>query len=85
MLVRFRVCFNKAFISDVFKDGVRIVLNIIDLGKGSFKDIAFKYYIEVFVWSVDFTVRFVCTRCKRCMKDEKYFRGMFCVNSIVWN
>ena len=85
MLARLRACLNKASISDALKDGARTVLNIIDSGKGSSKDTAPKHHIEALVWPVDFTVRFACTRCKRCMKDEKHFRGMSCANSTVWN
>lgn len=87
LVERLRACLNDADINDDLKKGARTVLSIIDTGAGSSTDIASDntHQIEAIVWPADFSVRFACVHCKRCVSNIKLFKGSQCPRQVVWS
>lgn len=86
LVERLRACLGNADISDDLKKGARTVLNIIDSGAGISTDTASdnKHQIEAIVWPADFSVRFACVHCKRCVCNIRRFARHPCPRKIIW-
>ena len=43
-----------------------------------------RHVVEALVWPTDYSVKFACVKCKRCVAREDRLRGS-CSNQITWN
>eukprot|EP00435_Cladocopium_sp_Y103_P050110 s1517_g15.t1 len=85
LIARLRDCLKQPAISPELKRGAQTVLNIIDVSGGNSTDTAGanKHQFEAIVWPADFSVKFACLKCKRCVLRE---RGITpCTGKITWN
>ena len=86
LVERLRACLKNADISDDLKKGARTVLEIIDSGAFRTTDTAADstHQIEAIVWPANFTVRFACVHCKRCVNNIRRLTGSQCPRKMVW-
>jgi hypothetical protein len=86
LVERLRACLKNADISDDLKKGARTVLEIIDSGAVCTTDTAADstHQIEAIVWPANFTVRFACVHCKRCVNNIRRLTGSQCPRKMVW-
>ena len=80
---RLRACLDKPSVADELKKGARTVLDIIDPGVSN-SPCAQEHVVEALVWPTDYSVKFACVKCKRCVTREDRLRGS-CSNQITWN
>ena len=83
LIKRLRACLDKPSVSDNLKEGARTVLDIIDPGVPDTHSTQ-THVVEALVWPTDFSVKFACVQCKRCVTRENRLRGP-CNNQITWN
>ena len=85
LIARLRGCLKQPAISLELKRGDETVLDIIDASVGTSTDTAEtnEHQFEASIWPVDFSVRFACLKCKRCVLPERGIAA--CTGKITWN